>query len=272
MVIDTHAHLTFPPLAANPAAVIARAAAASVTRIITPAYDTPSWPAIAALAAAHPGAVYPALGLHPWVAHQPLDLDALAAALRDTNAVAIGEIGLDSKIQHEGGPGPGPDTSDDTAAAIPDLPTQLTVFQRQLELAADLDLPVILHCRGAFDHLIDCLERFTPRLRGVIHAFTRSEDLARRLTGLGLHLGVGGAVTRPNAVRTRRTAAAMPLECLVLETDAPAIGLEGVAPEDTEPRHVRDVAAALADLRGDTLAHVAEVTTAAATALFDLDR
>jgi TatD DNase family protein len=165
--------------------------------------------------------------------------------------VAVGEIGLDGKID------------------TPALPVQIAALEKQLELARDLDLPVILHCRGAFDELIEILERFSPRLPGVVHAFSRSPELARRFLGLGLHLGIGGAVTRPRAA-VRETVAAVPLERLLLETDAPSIGLDGVLPEAAEPRHVRSVAEAIAELRGVELEAVAEATTRAAAALFSL--
>ena len=249
---DTHCHLTFPPLGENLSPVLERAAAAGVTRIIVPAYDPESWPAVESLAAAHPDTVHPAYGLHPWQAHQPLDLDHLANLLRHPATIAVGEIGLDGKVES------------------PTVAEQLPVLEQQLALAHDLDLPVILHCRGAFDELLAVLGRFTPHLRGVVHAWSRSPELARRFLKLGLHLGMGGAVTRPNARQVHEVVRTVPLESLLLETDAPAIGLHGVDPIATEPRHVRDVAQAMADLRGDTLDHVAERTTAAAARLFGI--
>ncbi len=251
-MIDTHCHLNFPPLCDDLAAVLVRAAQAGVHRVVVPAYDPPSWRQVQDLAAAHPGVIFPALGLHPWVADQPCDLDDLAGHLRDSKAVAVGEIGLDAKVD------------------TPAMPTQVAVFEKQLELARDLDLPVILHCRGAFGELADILERFSPRLRGVLHAFTRSPELAERFLRLGLHLGIGGAVTRPRAMRTHETVKAVPLEKILLETDAPSIGLDGVDPVAAEPRHVRDVALAIAELRGSDLVEVAAVTTASAKQLFGL--
>ena len=252
MLIDTHCHLTFPPLCDNLSAVLTRALQSSVTQIITPAYDPPSWRQVQTLATLHPGVIHPALGLHPWVADQPLDLDLLATNLRDSRAVAIGEIGLDGKVD------------------TPAMPLQIAVLEKQLELARDLNLPVILHCRGAYAELADILERFSPRLQGVFHAFTRSPELARRFLRLGLHLGIGGAVTRPRATRTRETVAAVPLERILLETDAPSIGLDGVDPLAAEPHHVAVIATAIAVLRQEEKAVVAETTTANAVRLFNL--
>jgi len=251
-LIDTHCHLTTPPLSNTLPAVLSRAATAGVTRIIAPSYDLASWPEVAALAAAHPGVVHAAIGLHPWVADHPLDLAALATHLRAPGTVALGEVGLDTKVES------------------PTLDQQLPVLEAQLALAHDLHLPVILHCRGAFEELLALLARFEPRLRGVIHAYSRGPELAGRFLDLGLHLGIGGAATRPRARQLRSTLATAPLERLLLETDAPSIGLEGVMPADTEPRHVRDVAVAIADARGDTPDHVAAVTTEAAVSLFGL--
>jgi TatD DNase family protein len=196
--------------------------------------------------------VFPALGLHPWVAHEELDLARLKEALRGCGAVAVGEIGLDSKIDG------------------PSLDVQVPVFRAQLRLARELDLPVILHCRGAFEEMLAILNEEDSELRGVAHAFSRGPELAQRFLDLGLHLGFGGTITRPRARRPRRSAEVVPLESIVLETDAPSIGLEGTAAEDVEPRHVAGVAAALAELRGLTLDTIAEATTRHARELFRL--
>ena len=250
-LIETHTHLFMPPLADDVAGVLARARTAGVNRCIVPAYDLASWPGVAALAA-EPG-VHTAFGLHPWVADEMLDTGRLERQLRECRAVAVGEIGLDFKV-------------DSPAPAV-----QLAVLERQLRLAVDLDLPVILHCRGAFEPMLDALRPFAPRLRGVLHAYSRGLELARRFVAAGLHIAFGGAVTRPGARRARRSAQDLPLEQIVLETDSPAIGLDGVPAEAAEPRHVRQVAEALAELRGETLPEIAAATTANASALFALD-
>jgi TatD DNase family protein len=251
MLIETHCHLYSPPLADDVAGVLQRADAAGVRAVIVPAYDVASWDDTARLAAAHPG-VHAALGLHPWVADQPLDLATLAARLASSRAVAVGEIGLDTKI------------------ASPDLAVQIAALTLQLDLAHDLGLPVILHCRGAFEELAGLLARYTPRLRGVLHAFSRGPELAARFLDLGLHLGLGGAITRPHAERVRRVAARVALDRVVLETDAPSIGLHELEAVRTEPCHVREVAMALAGLRGEALDDVAAATTTSARALFGI--
>ena len=297
-LIDTHCHLDHDPLGADPRAVLERAADRGVERVIVPTYSMATWPDVVALARAHPARLFAGLGLHPWVADQvvaaersssaatspealaessrnvppgadfhaepqagPLGSRHLGVALAEAIAkartegfavVAIGEIGLDTKIEG------------------PDLATQLPILRTQLELAIDLDLPVILHCRGAFEELLAEVDRFGGRLRGVLHAWSRGPELARRFVAAGLHLGLGGAVTRPRARRVRRTAEVLPVEHFVLETDAPSIGLDGVPAAETEPGHVADIAAALAEIRGETLATIAEVTTRNAERLFRL--
>jgi TatD DNase family protein len=197
---------------------------------------------------AHVG-VYPALGLHPWVADAPLDIEALRRRLVDETAVAVGEIGLDFKT----------DISRDT---------QVEVFVRQLACARDLNLPVLLHVRGAFEEMLEILGRMNPRPAGVVHAFSKGPELAKRFVDLGFHIAFGGAVTRPNAKQARKAAAMVPLDRLLLETDAPSIGLVDVAPEQVEPFHVADIAACLAPLREQSAAHIAAVTTENAKKLF----
>ncbi len=252
MLVDTHCHLSFSPLVDDVDGVLVRASQAGVATVVVPAYDRASWPLVSSLAESD--GVYGAFGLHPWCAAEDLDLPALERRLGEAGAVAVGEIGLDFKIEGTGN----------------DRLRQLEVFERQVELAVRLDLPVILHCRGAFEEMLEVLAGFLPGLRGVVHAYSRGPDLARRFLDLGLYIAFGGAVTRPRAKRARRSAAVVPGDRLLLETDAPSIGLEGVLPEQAEPRHVVDVARALAVLRDQSFEHVAEQTTANARRLFEI--
>ena len=249
-LVDTHCHLYAAPLCDDLDGVLARARAACVTREVVPGNDLESWDQVVALAQ-RPG-IFPALGLHPWVAAEPLDVDRLATLLRDTRAVAVGEIGLDFVIDGA------------------DRVRQLEVLRIQLALAVELGLPAILHCRGAFEELAAELRPFAPRLRGLLHAFSKGPELARRFLGLGLHVAFGGALTRPRAERARRSAQIVPQDRLLLETDAPSIGLEGIEPARVEPCHVAIVAGSLAQLRGEPLTAVARATTDNARALFDL--
>ncbi|MCP4678441.1 MAG: TatD family hydrolase [Deltaproteobacteria bacterium] len=250
-LVDTHCHLTFPPLATNLGNVIERARERGVTRIVVPAYDLASWDAIERIS--NREGIYPALGLHPWAAYESIDLGELERRLDGCGAVAIGEIGLDFKID----------------AVSPEL--QLDVLMRQLEIASRLDLPVLLHCRSAFEELLSVLNKFNPGLRCVLHAYSRGTDLASRFLEAGVHLAFGGAVTRPRAKRARSSAAKIPLDRLLLETDAPSIGLEGVDPENVEPHHVADIAWAVAQARDESLEEIAKATTENAKQLFGMD-
>jgi TatD DNase family protein len=256
-LVDTHCHLNMPPLSEDTVGVLDRAAARGVTRVVVPAYDEASWPQVAVLARRNEG--FSAFGLHPWAAGEvppggPLVAfeKRLASQLSSSSPVAIGEIGLDTKIEECG------------------LVEQLPVLETQVALAVDLDLPVILHCRGAFEELLTAINHHGGKLRGVLHAYSRGPELAERFIAAGLHIALGGAVTRDRAKRVRKAAVRLPLDKIVLETDAPSIGLDGVQPADTEPGHVRDIAEAVAALRGETLETIAEVTTNNACRLFNL--
>lgn len=248
---DTHCHLTYPPMWESLPAVIGRAHERGVTHIVVPAVDRESWDRLDHLAGLHK--ILPAYGIHPWVAERSFDRRELERRLDScpTRPVAIGEIGLDFKI--------------DTV----DRDVQIDVLRAQLDVAAQRSLPVLLHCRGAFEELCDIFDSYRDTgLRGVVHAFSRGPELARRLTGLGLYLAFGGAITRPRATRPRRSAAQVPLDRVLLETDAPSIGLEGIDASAVEPGHVRDVAAALAAIREMSLEEIAAVTSQNARALF----
>ena len=250
MLVDTHCHLFFEPLLSRIEGVLSRASHRGVEKIVVPAFDPASWTAVRDLA--RPGHIYPALGVHPWVADKPHSINVLADRLTEIGAVAVGEIGLDFKV------------------AVP-REVQLSVFESQLHLAADLGLPVLLHVRGAFEEMVDLLTRCTPRPRGVVHAFSRGPELAKRFLDLGLYIAFGGAITHERARRARRAALKVPLDSVLLETDAPSIGLDGVAPVDVEPSHTADVAAALASIRVESINTIAEVTTQNAFRLFGFD-
>lgn len=249
-LVDTHCHLDLPPLAGRQWAALARARAAGVTAVVAPATDTASWARLSALAGQH--GVHVALGLHPWWAAEPLDLAGLSAGLAEVRAVAVGEIGLDLAVEGA------------------DRARQVEIFGQQLALARDLELPVLLHCRAAFEPMLDALARFAPGLRGVVHAFSKGPELAERFAALGLHVAFGGTLTRPQARRAHAAARALPRERLLLETDAPSIAVEGIAAADVEPAHVRQVAAQLAALRGEPVEEVAAYTTRNANKLFSL--
>jgi TatD DNase family protein len=246
--VDTHCHLDMPPLSTGTKAVLARSKDAGVRAVVALSYDLASFDAVERLAELE--GVVPALGLHPWMAHEPLNIVDLELRLKKCRAVAIGEIGLDFKIEN------------------PDPRRQLEVLELQVDLARRLNLPLLLHCRGAFEELLDVLQNQGRPVRGVLHAFSRGTQLMQRFLETGLHIAFGGAVTRPSANRARQAAKDCPAGRLLLETDAPSIGLEGVPADKVEPRHVREIASSIAALRASSLQEIADLTTTNAAALF----
>ena len=238
------------PLGEFPGEVLARARDAGVQGVIVPSYDMASWAPVQALAANHEG-VYSAYGLHPWAEDEGLDLDRLQELLQ-AGAVAVGEVGLDFA----------------TARTPAARTAQVTRFVSQVELAVELGLPLILHCRKATDELLSVLAEIAPGHPGVLHGFARSPELARRFLGQGLHLGLGGMITRPGAHRVRRAATQIPLDQVLLETDAPAVGMAGMPPEQVEPRHVMRVAQTLSQLRGEPVEEIRQRTLENAVTLF----
>lgn len=254
LLVDSHVHLDDGSFDADRAEVLVRAADAGVQCMIVPGIDAASWPRIAALCTRH-GGLHPAYGLHPLflAQHRPEHLGLLRERLRDGTAVALGEIGLDYYV--------------------PDLDHELQqyYFQAQLEIARELDLPVIVHARRAVEDVVLALRR-VPGLRGVVHSFAGSEQQAERLYEIGFFLGMGGPVTYPRAKRLRQVVARMPIEHLLLETDAPDQPNAGHQGARNEPARMRETLQAIAELRGESPEAVAAATTANACRLFGLPR
>ena len=257
MWIDTHCHLDAGEFDADRDAVIRRAAAAGVRRIVLPAVAPNNFDTVRELAHAH-GFVY-ALGIHPLYVERAGAgaLSALRAALAaqhaDPRLVAVGEIGLDHFV-------PGLDPA-----------LQLRCCVAQLELAREFELPVVLHVRRSADTLLKQLRQIRVR-GGIAHAFNGSEQQALGFVELGFKLGFGGALTFERALQIRRLAASLPLECIVLETDAPDIppqwlyctAEQRAAGERSrnEPGELPRIAAQLAQLRGLSVADLAQATCA----------
>ncbi len=261
MWIDTHCHLDAAEFSADRAAVIARARAAGVTRIVIPAVAPGSFDAVRSLAHAH-GFAY-ALGIHPLYVDraEESDLQSLAQALRahhgDARLVAVGEIGLDHFV-------PGLDRA-----------RQEHFYAAQLALAREFELPVILHVRRSADTLLKHLRTAKPR-GGIVHAFNGSAQQAQAFVALGFKLGFGGALTFERALQIRRLAKGLPLEAIVLETDAPDIPPQWLyrSAEErargmrsrNEPGELPRIATDLAGLRGITPDELAVATSANAQA------
>jgi len=252
MLVDSHCHLDAAEFDADRAAVIARARAAGVSRQIVPAVDAAGWPKLRDICAADAG-LFPAYGLHPMYldAHRPQNLLELRDWIEREPPVAVGECGLDYFIEDL------------------DAEAQQRYFEGQLVLARAFDLPVIVHARRAVDAVIATVKRI-GHLRGVVHSFSGSVEQARQLWQLGFLIGLGGPVTYDRANRLRKLVATMPIEYLLLETDAPDQPDAGIRGERNEPARLVTVLETIAQLRDEDPALIAQATTRNAERLFDL--
>jgi TatD DNase family protein len=254
MWIDSHAHLDAPEFAADRALVQVQTRAAAVAHCFIPAVERANWDAVRALALAQ-GDSY-GLGIHPLYVPQAAlaDLEALDDALRthsaDPRLVAVGEIGLDFFVPE--------------LCSMAMREKQEFFYRAQLELARKHGLPVVLHVRRSADRLLKHLRALGHggyRWRGIAHAFNGSEAQAQSFVRLGFKLGFGGAVTFERALQLRRLALSLPLDALVLETDAPDIPphwlyrtaaerAKGLAQGRNSPEQVPRIAQVIAGLRG----------------------
>lgn len=252
MLVDSHCHLDAQEFDRDRDAVIARARAARVTRQIVPAVDAASWPKLREVCAATPG-LFAAYGLHPMYlsGHRDEHVLQLRAWLERERPVAVGECGLDYFVEGL------------------DQPAQARYFEAQLGLAREFDLPVIVHARRAVDAAIAAIRR-VGSVRGVVHSYSGSTEQARQLWDLGFLLGLGGPVTYERANRLRRLATTMPIEYLLLETDAPDQPDTGIRGQRNEPSRLPEVLATIAGLRGMAPDELAKATTANAERLFRL--
>lgn len=251
-LIDSHSHLDLAEFDADRDTVIERARAAGVTRQIIPAISRPGFAKLKALCESVDG-LHPAYGLHPvfLADHRNDDLEHLADWLQDNDAVAVGECGLDYYVEGL------------------DLGRQQAIFKAQLQLAKDLDLPVIVHALRAVEDVILALRRIGG-LRGVVHSFGGSAEQAQRLWEMGFHIGIGGPVTYERARRLRELVATIPIEFLLLETDAPDQPLSTHRGARNEPAYLVEVLDVVANLRGVDPADLAAATTRNAEQLFRL--
>lgn len=251
-LVDTHCHLDVEAFDEDRDEVVLRARAAGVTRQVLPGITAQDWPRLRDVCRKHEG-LFPAYGLHPTFldAHRPGDLKELEEWITRESPVAVGECGLDYFVDGL------------------DRDEQTQYFQAQLELAGKHDLPLIIHARRAVDPVIHAI-RGVGGLRGVVHSFSGSRQQAEQLWEQGFMLGLGGPVTYERAKRLRRLASDMPLEWLLLETDAPDQPNAGQQGERNEPARVVSVLQAIAELRNMAPADLAAATTANAERLFGL--
>lgn len=265
MLIDTHCHFDVEDFDADRLEVASRAAMAGVEMVVIPGYLARLWPKLMDVCGSlSVPRLLPAPGLHPcYIAeHEEQHLVELDSLLRDrAECVAVGEIGLDYYLD---------------ALKTPALKEKQQVFFRaQLELARQHDKPVILHVRKAHQDVIHILQDMKFREGGIVHAYSGGIEEARHYARLGFRIGIGGPLTYDQSRRLRAVVSDMPLEALVLETDAPDMipqphRAPGPGRTRNSPEFLPSVAVALAELKNIPLAQVQAVTRAQSLAVLRL--
>ena len=252
-IFDTHAHYDDSRFDGDRDAVLAALPEAGVELVLDPGCDLPSSRAAAALAERY-GHVYAAAGIHPenCVGFQDADLAALRQLLAQPKVAAIGEIGLDYYW-----------------AENPPRDFQQMVFRKQLALAEELELPVIVHDREAHGDSLSIIREF-PAVTGVFHCFSGSPEIAGELLKRGWYLGFDGPITYKNARRAPEVAAITPLERMVVETDAPYLSPAPVRGRRNDSRYLPHVIAKLAEWKGVTPEEMTRITCENGKRLFRL--
>lgn len=250
MLIDTHCHLDAAEFDADRDNIAVKALQQGVSCVVIPTVGRHNFDAVIALCYQYKHCVY-ALGIHPMLVNDASvdNIETLKDYVQKYQPVAIGEIGLDYFVVN--------------AKSDPDhIARQTYFFIEQLKMARQYDLPVILHVRHAVDDVLKYLRRHQVK-GGIAHAFNGSLQQAEQFIALGFKLGFGGAMTYSRALRIRALAAKLPLESIVLETDAPDMPPEWVGSKGrNSPLELAKIAQVLADLRQVNVAQVLDITSA----------
>jgi len=259
---DTHTHLDFPDFRGEEDAVVRRAADAGISRIVTIGTERESSVRAIALAKRFDG-VFAAVGWHPNdCLAAPDDVTAdLERLAKQPKVAAIGEIGIDHYRL--------PSTRGGSAAEDEGFKVrQVTLFRQQLEVAAALGLNVVIHQRAAFETCLEVFEPFADRVRGVFHCFVNDPAAAKRVIELGSLVSFTGICSYKNAADVRETLASVPLDKLMLETDAPFLAPVPFRGKRCEPAHVREISQTAAETLGIGLEELSEATCTTAQAFF----
>lgn len=254
-LIDTHTHLDFPDFDADRPALLTESRALGVRQIVVLGVYQGNWQRVWDLVQSDPD-LHAAFGLHPVFLddHRPEHLDELANWLTrlagHRQLCAVGEIGLDYFIE------------------TLDRERQQRLFEAQLQMAADFNLPALIHVRRSHAAVIATLKRFKLKRAGIIHAFAGSREEAREYIRLGFKLGLGGAATWPQALRMHRVLAELPLESVVLETDSPDMAPAMFPGQRNSPAHLPAICAALAQWMAITPDQLASASTANSCEMF----
>jgi TatD DNase family protein len=255
-LIDTHTHLDFPDFDVDRSALLAESRALGVRQMVLLGVYRDNWQRVWDLVQSDPD-LHAALGLHPVYLdqHRGDDLEQLRGWLArlagHRQLCAVGEIGLDYYIE------------------TLDRDRQQALFEAQLCLAVEFELPALIHVRRSHAAVIATLKRIRPARTGIIHAFAGSFEEAREYIRLGFRLGLGGAATWPQALRMHRVLPKLPLDAVVLETDSPDMAPVMFPGQRNSPAHLPAICEALAGIMGISPERLAEASTANARQLFN---
>jgi TatD DNase family protein len=262
ILMDSHCHLDFIEFDGYREELWAKCRQNNIRSLLIPGVHPDQWQSSYELTKTLIG-VKCSAGVHPWWIDKLNDehvcdkglsyslIKKLDKALQQKNCVAIGECGLDKTI-------------------ATNLELQQAIFEQHIQYACDTGLPIIMHVRKTQNETLRLLSRYRPSGGGVVHGFTGSLELAKQYWALGLYLGVGGSITYPRANKTRHALANMPIESLLLETDAPDMPLNGYQGEPNSPLKIINIAKKLAELRAEPIEYIAMQTTKNAHLLFNL--
>ncbi len=244
MFIDSHAHIQLPQFNRDRDAVLRRADSAAVSAILVIGFDMETSLGAIELAKRHPR-IYATAGMHPHDAKDltPCVLKTFRELAAHPKVIALGEMGLDYYRN------------------LSPRPIQKDVFEKQLDLAEVLQMPVIIHNRDAYMDILPILEARQGKIQGVLHCFTGDVKLMRRSLDLGFHIGIGGIVTYPNAKDIQVVVKEVPEDRLLIETDCPWLAPQFRRGKRNEPAYVLAVAEKIAELRGVSIEMIGKITT-----------
>ena len=244
MFIDSHAHIQIDQFNSDRDAVLQRALDVGVSNILIIGIDVETSQKAVELAEKHEN-IYASVGMHPHSATELTDdiLSTFRVQLDNPKVIALGEIGLDyyrNLSPHE---------------------IQKEAFEKQLDLAEEMNTPIIIHNRDAYADILPILEKRQGKINGVLHCFTGNIELMQRSIDIGFHIGIGGIVTYPNAKDVQAVAKQIPLERLLIETDCPWLTPQFRRGKRNEPSYVPAIAEKIAELRNSTTEEIGVVTT-----------
>lgn len=253
MFIDSHAHIQLSQFHHDREAVMERAHAAGVSKILVIGFDVGTSLGAVELAEKHTQ-IYATVGMHPHDAKDltPDVLKTFQELAAHPKVIALGEMGLDYYRN------------------LSPRPLQKAAFEKQLDLAEETQMPIIIHNRDAYMDILPILEARQRKIRGVLHCFTGDVELMHRSLAIGFHIGIGGIVTYPNAKDVQTVAKEVPEDRLLIETDCPWLApqwrslqanIESRRGKRNEPAYIRAVAEKIAELRGTSTETIGEMTT-----------